>query len=109
MLHDGAEEDAVIVPGTVKSAGNLAFKDLGSAYTARRFYLVLPSSLQEFDMNIFTGCNAVLVAPAGSAAAVALYNNWYRYYNTLEDARLQQNMQMRIPEEGQTVQYQGRG
>ena len=109
MLHDGAEEDAVIVPGTVKSAGNLAFKDLGSAYTAERFYLVLPSSLQEFDMNIFTGCNAVLVAPAGSAAAAALYNNWYRYYNTLEDARLQQNMQMRIPEEGQTVQYQGRG
>ena len=108
MLHDGAQTNAIVLPDTVKSIGNLAFKDLGAAYTAERFYLVLPSSLEEFDLNIFTGCNAVLVAPAGSYAAGRLYAGWYRYYNTLEDARAQRNMQVKIPEEGQTVTYNGR-
>lgn len=108
MLHDGAQTNAIVLPGTVKSIGNLAFKDLGAAYTAERFYLVLPYGLEEFDLNIFTGCNAVLVAPEGSYVAGRLYAGWYRYYNTLEDARAQRNMQVKIPEEGQTVTYNGR-
>ena len=108
MLHDGAEEFAIILPSSVKSIGNLAFKDLGAGYTAQRFFLVLPYGLETFDLNIFTNCNAVLVAPAGSHAAGVLYAGWYRYYNTLEDARASRNMQIRIPEQGQTVTYLGR-
>ena len=108
MLHDGAEELAIILPSSVKSIGNLAFKDLGAGYTAQRFFLVLPYGLETFDLNIFTNCNAVLVAPAGSHAAGVLYAGWYRYYNTLEDARASRNMQIRIPEQGQTVTYLGR-
>ena len=108
MLHDGEETNAIVLPGSVKSIGNLAFRDLGAAYTAERFFLVLPSSLNEFDLGIFTNCNAVLVAPEGSYAANVLYTGWYQYYNTLEDARAQRNIQKRTPEEGQTVTYSGR-
>ena len=54
---------------------------------------MLPASLSEFDISIFNGCNAVLVAPAGSPAANALYNGWYYYYTTLEDAMAQTNVQ----------------
>ena len=93
ILHGGAVEDVIQLPDTIVRAGNLAFRDLGNAWTSERFYLVLPSSLSEFDINIFSGCNAILVAPAGSAVANALYSNWYYYYNTLEDARTQTNCQ----------------
>ncbi len=93
LLHNGADENVIVIPNTVKRAGNLAFKNLGAGYAAERFYLVLPSSLTEFDINIFTGCNAVLVAPQGSAVASALFNNWYYYYNTLADAMAQTNVQ----------------
>lgn len=93
MLHEGEDQNVIVIPSGVKRAGNLAFKDLGNAYTGQRFFLVLPASLSEFNINIFTGCNAVLVAPAGSPVASALYNNWYYYYNTLEDAIAQANVQ----------------
>lgn len=93
VLHEGETQNVIVIPNGVKRAGNLAFKDLGEAYTSQRFFLVLPASLSEFDINIFTGCNAVLVAPAGSPVARALFDNWYYYYNTLEDAVAQANVQ----------------
>ena len=108
MLHDGAQENAIILPGSVKSIGNLAFRGLGSAYTAERFFLVLPVSLEEFDLNIFTNCNAVLIAPEGSHAESVLYSGWYQYYHSLEDARAQRNIQKRLPEQGQTATYYGK-
>jgi len=93
VLHEGAEQNVIRLPETIRRAGNLAFQNLGEAYTSQRFFLVLPASLNEFDINIFAGCNAVLVAPAGSVAASVLFSNWYYYYNTLEDAMAQENCQ----------------
>ena len=86
VLHTGAGENVIVVPGTVTKAESLAFQSLGEAYTAQRFFLVLPAGLTEFDIGIFHDCNAVLVAPDGSAVANALYAGWYYYYSTLEDA-----------------------
>ena len=100
VLHDGEEQNVIVIPNTVKRAENLAFRDLGAAIT-ERFFLVLPASLSEFDINIFTGCNAVLVAPAGSPVAQALFNNWYYYYNTLEDAIAQQNCRFQVERDAQ--------
>ncbi|MBQ9197680.1 MAG: leucine-rich repeat domain-containing protein, partial [Clostridia bacterium] len=85
MLHGGAEEFVIRVPSTVKRLQNNAFFNAGSGYYAERFYLVLPAGLEEFDISVVTGCNAVFVAPGGLAAQV-LYNNWYYYYLTLADA-----------------------
>lgn len=92
-LHDGAEQNAIVIPEFVQRAESLAFQNLGAAWTSERFFLVLPGSLSEFDINIFNGCNAVLVAPAGSPVARALYDNWYYYYTSLEDARAQDDLQ----------------
>ena len=82
------------VPGTVKRIQNNAFYEVGNGYAAERFYLVLPGALDEFDISAVTQCNAVLVAPGGLAAQV-LYDNWYYYYVTLEDAKAGTNCQYR--------------
>ncbi len=93
MLHGGTAENVIRLPDTLKTIGNLAFRDLGAAYTSERFFLVLPSSLESFNINIFENCNAVLVAPEGTYAASVLYANWYYYYCTLQDAIAQVNCQ----------------
>ena len=91
VLHNGVETNVISIPAGVEKAGNFAFKDLGAGIKDR-FCLVLPSSLSEFDINIFTGCNAVLVAPAGSPVAQRLYASDYYFYNTLTDAQNKQNL-----------------
>ena len=106
-LYHGAEDDAIIIPGSVKSIGNLAFQNLGSL-RSERFYLVLPGNLEEFDLNIFNNCNAVLVVPEGSYTAGRLYSSYYLYYNTLDDARAHHGLQQKTPPQGTTVVYHGR-
>ena len=106
VLHEGAEQNVIELPNTLKRVGNLGFRGLGDAYTSQRFYLVLPASLQEFDLNIFTDCRAVLVAPEGSHAAAVLYAGWYRFYYTLEDAMAQRNPQYKYdPNDPQHEHY----
>lgn len=90
LLHGGAEEFVIQVPSTVKRIQNNAFYEVGSGYTANRFYLVLPGALEEFYISAITYCNAVFVAPGGLAAQ-ELYNNWYYYYATLADAKAKTN------------------
>lgn len=90
LLHGGAEEFVIQVPSTVKRIQNNAFYEVGSGYTANRFYLVLPGALEEFYISAITYCNAVFVAPGGLAATV-LYDNWYYYYTTLADAKAKTN------------------
>ncbi len=97
MLHqNGTEEvNAVLcpvirLPATLTKAGNSAFSNMGSE-CGKRFYMVLPASLTEFDINIFAGCEAVLIAPPDSIAAGRLYDAWYYYYSTLEDAVMHTN------------------
>ena len=92
LLHGGAEEFVIQVPSTVKRIQNNAFCEVGSGYTANRFYLVLPGALEEFYISAITNCNAVFVAPGGLAATV-LYDNWYYYYTTLADAKAKTNCQ----------------
>ncbi|MBQ7519631.1 MAG: leucine-rich repeat protein [Clostridia bacterium] len=90
LLHGGAEEFVIQVPGTVKRIQNSAFCEVGNGYAAERFYLVLPGALEEFHISAITNCNAVFVAPGG-LAATELYNNWYYYYSTLADAKAKTN------------------
>ncbi len=92
LLHEGAETNVIRIPSSVRSIGTSAFQELGAGYTAERFYLVLPGGLETFDISAVYQCNAVLVVPGG-AAANALYNNWYYYYSTLEDAIARTNCQ----------------
>ncbi len=73
-----------------------------------RFYLVLPSSLESFNINIFTGCGAVLVAPMGSYAAGVLHDSWYYFYFTLEDAMAHRNLQFRLSDDPEHTTYYGR-
>ena len=94
LLHGGAEEFVIQVPGTVKCIGRNAFYEVGNGYAANRFYLVLPGALETFDISAVTKCNAVFVAPGGLAAQV-LYDNWYYYYLTLADAKAGTNCQFR--------------
>ena len=76
--------------------GNSTFNGVGSGYTAERFYLLLPSSLENFNPEAFYGCNAVFVAPSGSAAAGRLHNAFFIYYHTLEDAVAKHNAQYKV-------------
>ena len=83
--------DAIYLPVTLKRLGTSAFKDVGSAYMAERFFLVFPAGLESFDISIVSGCNAVMVAPGGPAATTLYSNLWY-YYPSVEDALKQQNL-----------------
>lgn len=94
LLHGGAEEFVIQVPSTVKRIQNSAFYEVGSGYTANRFYMVLPSALEEFYISAITDCNAVFVA-SGGLAATALFDNWYYYYATLADAKAGTNCHYR--------------
>ena len=105
LLHGGAEEFVIQVPSTVKRIQNNAFYEVGSGYTANRFYLVLPGALEEFYISAITYCNAVFVAPGGLAATV-LYDNWYYYYTTLADAKAKTNCQyQRYVVDGMEVEH----
>ncbi|MCR4883337.1 MAG: leucine-rich repeat domain-containing protein [Clostridiales bacterium] len=98
VMHEGDPqnvENVIRLPGTLKTIGKRSFMELGAAYTAERFFLVLPGGLESFDISIVTNCNAVLVAPSGSVAAQVLHENWYYYYFTLEDAMAMTNVQYR--------------
>ncbi len=97
-----AEPNAIILPNTLKKLGDRAFKDVGAAVT-NRFYLVLPASLENFNVGIIDGCGAVFVA--GGTAATVLYNEWYYYYITLEDAKVPQNLQYQLEYDEQTQSY----
>lgn len=103
LLHGGAEEFVIRVPGTVKRIQNNAFYEVGNGYAAERFYLVLPGALDEFDISAVTKCNAVFVAPGGLAAQV-LYDNWYYYYTTLADAKAGTNCQYRREYDAQGIE-----
>ena len=110
VMHEGDPqnvENVIRLPGTLKNIGYRTFMELGTAYTAERFFLVLPGGLESFDISIVTNCNAVLVAPNGSVAAQVLHGNWYYYYFTLEDAMAQTNVQYRrdIDEHGVEVPH----
>lgn len=107
VLHESTDVNVITLPGSLKTIGDLAFRDVGSSYL-ERFYLVLPSSLEFFNINIFTGCRAVLVAPMGSYAAGVLHDNFYYYYFTLEDAMAQRNVQFKPTDDPEHTTYHGR-
>ena len=111
VLHEGDPEDELNVirlPIGLKRIGNLAFKGLGEAYVSQRFFLLLPASLEEFDLNIFTDCNAVLIAPQGSYVAGMLEAGWYYYYYTLADAMAQTNCRYKVDPDQPTHVHYGR-
>ena len=84
------------LPNTLKKLdGDTVFTKIGTLF-AERFYFVLPSSLQELNTDMLRTCNAVFVAPQGSEAAARLYEAYFCYYNTLEDAVTHKNCQRRI-------------
>ena len=105
LLHGGAEEFVIQVPGTVKRIRKNAFYKGGNGYTSDRFYLVLPGTLDEFDISAVTGCNAVLVAPGGLAEQV-LYDSWYYYYPTLADAKAKTNLRYKRAYDEQGIEIE---
>ena len=82
----------VTLPGSIRAIRNHAFEDSGHA-AGKRYYIVLPAGLEEMTGNnaagwaSFNNCACVLVAPAGSVGAMELYDNWWVFYTTLDDAR----------------------
>ena len=91
MLHD------VNLPASVKILYNHAFENTGHA-SGVRWYIVLPAGLEQMTGNndagwaSFNKTSAVLVAPAGSVGAQELYEHWWVYYHSLEDAQNQVNL-----------------
>lgn len=121
MLHLGARVEApsmidgqtiygsaIILPESLKTLGERAFKDAGSGYSGAdmRFFLVFSAGLETMSTNSIENCNFIMVSPERSldgteqsTAETILVNNWYIHYHTLENALRQENVHRRYHED----------
>ena len=102
----------VTLPASLKVLKNHAFENSGAS-SGKRYYIVLPSGLEEMTGNnaagwaSFNGCGAVLVAPPGSVGAQELYDYWWVFYSNLEDAVNQRNLCYKSPAPYEGFEYLG--
>ena len=100
----------ITLPSTLKILKNHAFENTGTA-AGKRFIVVLPAGLEEITAGTgagwdsFNESGATIVAQ-NAAIRTALYEGWYVYYNTPEDARNSTNLCFK-PNDDPNFKYRG--
>ena len=98
------------LPSTLKILKNHAFENTGTA-AGKRFIVVLPAGLEEITAGTgagwdsFNESDATIVAQ-NDAIRKALYDGWYVYYNTPEDAQNGANLCYK-PNDDPKFKYRG--